>query len=157
MKTFGYSLSGNLDLDRNAYPDLLVGAYESDAVVLLRSRPIIKIKTSVKGNLTTIDPKSVGCPEDPSSKVPCFSVQPCFKLLGNAKVYQLQYRIEAETFMPGKKYYRAVFKAPVNGDTPNVVERNISLGYGYNSEHCNREVIYLKPSQDIQTSVRKIL
>lgn len=31
-KTFGYSLSGGLDLDQNGYPDLLVGAYESDTV-----------------------------------------------------------------------------------------------------------------------------
>lgn len=28
MKTFGYSLSGGIDLDANGYPDLLVGAYE---------------------------------------------------------------------------------------------------------------------------------
>lgn len=120
ITTFGYSLSGtflgfpiwvcslfpdnvfvplgNLDLDRNSYPDLLIGAYESDAVILLRSRPIIKIKTSVKGNLTQIDPNSKGCVDDPQSKTACFSVQPCFKLLGNSKVSKLQYRIEAETF-----------------------------------------------------------
>lgn len=29
MRTFGYSLSGGLDLDSNGYPDLLVGAYEN--------------------------------------------------------------------------------------------------------------------------------
>lgn len=29
MKTFGYSLSGGVDLDANGYPDLLVGAYEN--------------------------------------------------------------------------------------------------------------------------------
>lgn len=29
MKTFGYALSGGVDLDANGYPDLLVGAYEN--------------------------------------------------------------------------------------------------------------------------------
>lgn len=29
IKTFGYSLSGGMDLDANGYPDLLVGAYEN--------------------------------------------------------------------------------------------------------------------------------
>lgn len=29
MQTFGYSLSGGIDLDSNGYPDLLVGAYEN--------------------------------------------------------------------------------------------------------------------------------
>lgn len=28
MKTFGYALSGGMDLDNNGYPDILIGAYE---------------------------------------------------------------------------------------------------------------------------------
>lgn len=35
MKTFGYSLSGNIDLDGNGYPDLLVGAYKAVGYLLL--------------------------------------------------------------------------------------------------------------------------
>ena len=54
-------------MDGNSYPDLLVGAYESDAAVLLRSRPIIGIKTEVWGNLNDIDPNSPGCKDDPDS------------------------------------------------------------------------------------------
>uniref|UniRef100_A0A5S6L3D8 Methylthioribulose-1-phosphate dehydratase n=1 Tax=Xenopus tropicalis TaxID=8364 RepID=A0A5S6L3D8_XENTR len=36
IKTFGYSLSGGLDIDGNSYPDLLVGSL-SDTVVLFRN------------------------------------------------------------------------------------------------------------------------
>lgn len=63
LRTFGYSLSGAIDLDGNSYPDLLVGAYESSAAVLLRSRPIVDITTEI-GELTGIDPSTYGCPED---------------------------------------------------------------------------------------------
>lgn len=35
MQTFGYSLSGGLDVDGNSYPDLLVGSL-AERVVLLR-------------------------------------------------------------------------------------------------------------------------
>ncbi|XP_022236437.1 integrin alpha-PS1-like, partial [Limulus polyphemus] len=35
LATFGYSISGTLDLDGNGYPDLLIGNYESDTVTLL--------------------------------------------------------------------------------------------------------------------------
>lgn len=36
VSTFGFSLSGGKDLDGNQYPDLIVGAYESDAVAYFR-------------------------------------------------------------------------------------------------------------------------
>lgn len=34
--TFGFSLSGGKDLDENEYPDLVVGAYDSNTAVFLR-------------------------------------------------------------------------------------------------------------------------
>lgn len=33
MKSFGYSLSGGLDVDGNRYPDLLVGSLDDTAVL----------------------------------------------------------------------------------------------------------------------------
>jgi hypothetical protein len=36
LTTFGWSLSGGLDVDNNTYPDLVVGAYESDMVYLFK-------------------------------------------------------------------------------------------------------------------------
>ncbi len=37
MTSFGFSLSGGVDLDSNSYPDLVVGAAHSNQAVLLRS------------------------------------------------------------------------------------------------------------------------
>ena len=45
LNTFGYSLSGGLDMDLNNHSDVLVGAYQSDSVVILRARPVIDIIT----------------------------------------------------------------------------------------------------------------
>lgn len=36
LTTFGFSLSGGVDLDNNNYTDLAVGAYKSDSVVFLK-------------------------------------------------------------------------------------------------------------------------
>lgn len=36
LTTFGFSLSGGMDLDNNLYPDLVVGAYDSDTVFFFR-------------------------------------------------------------------------------------------------------------------------
>ncbi|PAV81558.1 hypothetical protein WR25_08553 [Diploscapter pachys] len=46
MKSFGFSLSGAIDMDDNGYPDLLIGAPLVDSAVLFRARPVISIKVS---------------------------------------------------------------------------------------------------------------
>lgn len=69
IKTFGYSLSGGMDLDQNGYPDLLIGAYESDAVIFIRSRPIIELRSTIQPNNLKIDPtKEDLCRKDPNYK-----------------------------------------------------------------------------------------
>jgi integrin alpha 8 len=36
MSTFGFSLSGGIDLDGNQYPDMVVGAYDSSRVIVFK-------------------------------------------------------------------------------------------------------------------------
>ena len=43
LRTFGFSVAGGLDMDANEYPDLLVGAYDTDRVVFMRSRPVVNL------------------------------------------------------------------------------------------------------------------
>lgn len=131
MKTFGYAISGGIDLDENGYPDMVVGAYESDAIIILRARPIIDIQTHVRGQLSNIDPNRLGCEMDPNSKLVCFSFDTCFEVRQTPHIrwshhMRVKYRLEAETFT-GKKYYRVKFNATQNTDTPNIVESEIDI------------------------------
>uniref|UniRef100_F1KQ70 Integrin alpha ina-1 n=1 Tax=Ascaris suum TaxID=6253 RepID=F1KQ70_ASCSU len=45
LRTVGFSMSGGVDLDKNGYNDLVVGAFASDTVTILRARPVINIHT----------------------------------------------------------------------------------------------------------------
>ena len=45
VNTFGWSISAGMDLDGNQYPDILVGAYESNNAVYLKSLPVINLGT----------------------------------------------------------------------------------------------------------------
>lgn len=68
IKTFGYSLSGGLDMDGNGYPDLLVGAYSEDMILLYKTRPIIDIDITINSNeLKHLNTSKPGCEADPHS------------------------------------------------------------------------------------------
>ena len=155
-KTFGYSLSGSLDIDQNGYPDLLVGSYEDDAVALLRGRPIINIITTVRGQLRNIDPTKNQCEHDPTAKLVCFQFEACFRFNStlNLGVVKLAYKIEAETFT-GKKYYRVKFQSTSDTDRPNVVEKDIVIKSDtIRQDYCSKELVFLKDKSDIQNPVK---
>uniref|UniRef100_A0A674A0V6 Integrin, alpha 6b n=1 Tax=Salmo trutta TaxID=8032 RepID=A0A674A0V6_SALTR len=80
-KLFGYSLAGNMDLDRNSYPDLAVGSL-SDSVFVYRARPVINIQKVVKTMPKEIDPTKKNCGNNI-----CLEVEACFSYTANPKSY----------------------------------------------------------------------
>uniref|UniRef100_A0A4W5PYK0 Integrin, alpha 6b n=1 Tax=Hucho hucho TaxID=62062 RepID=A0A4W5PYK0_9TELE len=76
-KLFGYSLAGNMDLDRNSYPDLAVGSL-SDSV----TRPVISIQKVVKTTPKEIDLTKKNC-----GNSICLEVEACFSYTANPKSY----------------------------------------------------------------------
>jgi len=156
--TFGYSLSGGLDMDANDYPDLLVGAYDDSRVFLIRARPIIGILTRVdlKDNLTDIDPNGRGCEKYPNTTEVCFSFNACFRMDSMDDVngsLELKYRIEAETF-GGRKFSRVRFDNAVS-DKSHVVEKNIRLLAVNVSDQCFEHTVFVKEgTRDIQSAVK---
>ncbi|KAJ8352119.1 hypothetical protein SKAU_G00235950 [Synaphobranchus kaupii] len=95
IKLFGYSLAGNMDLDRNTYPDLAIGSL-SDAVFLYRAKPVINIEKSVK-----IIPNEIDLTKKTCGNSICLSVEACFSYTANPKSYSprltLGYSLEAES------------------------------------------------------------
>ncbi|XP_035852954.1 integrin alpha-3-like isoform X1 [Sander lucioperca] len=71
FRTFGYSLSGGLDVDRNRYPDLLVGSLD-DTVALLRTRPVVHLNKTIRVSPDVVDPNSCDF---------CVQVEVCFSYM----------------------------------------------------------------------------
>uniref|UniRef100_A0A8C2Q8A8 Integrin, alpha 3b n=1 Tax=Cyprinus carpio TaxID=7962 RepID=A0A8C2Q8A8_CYPCA len=69
FQTFGYSLSGGMDMDGNDYPDILVGSMD-DRIALLRARPVIHLSQNL-----TVEPKIVIPNQCVNS---CIKVKVCF-------------------------------------------------------------------------------
>lgn len=61
LERFGFALSANRDADKNMYPDLLVGSYLSDKVVLFRTKPVIRplIKITFESEAVYLKTKNV--------------------------------------------------------------------------------------------------
>uniref|UniRef100_A0A8C3G6C0 Integrin alpha-2 domain-containing protein n=1 Tax=Cyclopterus lumpus TaxID=8103 RepID=A0A8C3G6C0_CYCLU len=70
---FGYSLSGNLDMDNNQYPDLAVGSL-SDSVFVFRARPVVSVSSSLR-----VTPAEIDITKEQCDKRTCyFAAQACF-------------------------------------------------------------------------------
>uniref|UniRef100_A0A8C6V451 Integrin subunit alpha 6 n=1 Tax=Naja naja TaxID=35670 RepID=A0A8C6V451_NAJNA len=72
---FGYSITGNMDLDGNSYPDIAVGSL-SDTVSVYRSRPVISIKKSLTISPDKIDLNMENCEVSSKLCVLFFSFTP---------------------------------------------------------------------------------
>uniref|UniRef100_A0A1A7WSF4 Integrin, alpha 3b n=2 Tax=Iconisemion striatum TaxID=60296 RepID=A0A1A7WSF4_9TELE len=95
FKTFGYSISGGMDVDDNSYPDILVGSLD-DQVALLRARPVIQLTKTFNAEPNIVDPNN--CPADN----PCITVTLClsFTLSNGNKNFKrsitVDYKVEAD-------------------------------------------------------------
>ncbi|CAL1533682.1 unnamed protein product [Lymnaea stagnalis] len=154
IRSFGYSLSGGLDLDQNGYPDLVVGAYESDTVALIRSRPIIKIspKLSVSPKAVDLEAASKAC-ASPGVKLEfkhrlCVEIKLCLSfttlLTGRSSTsVDVTYKLEAE---PTRRVSRVELQDAQDVGKKVIDNRTVSLQA--NAEKCVTEIALLKDQFD---------
>merc|ERR1719422_2193555 len=158
LATFGSSLSGGLDLDDNDYPDLVIGAYNANAVVLLRSRPIISVSTYLEETgLHGIDPGKSGCDLDPDSSHACFDFKTCFQLDSeeiNVDM-KIKFTIVAEPKKAVSRVWLQLAEFAGNDDSKSSkVEHMLVIQEG-SRHHCTSIVGYVSDSQtDLQSPVQ---
>ncbi|XP_065791045.1 integrin alpha-7 isoform X2 [Muntiacus reevesi] len=97
IKSFGYSLSGGLDVDGNRYPDLLVGSLD-DTAVLFRARPILHVSHEVSILPRAIDLEQPNCA---SGRLVCMDLRVCFSYIASPSSYSptvaLDYVLDGDT------------------------------------------------------------
>uniref|UniRef100_A0A8C8RU32 Integrin subunit alpha 5 n=1 Tax=Pelusios castaneus TaxID=367368 RepID=A0A8C8RU32_9SAUR len=80
---FGFALRGAKDLDGNGYPDLIVGAFGVDTVVVYRGRPIVYASASLNIFPTMLNPEERSCTlEGTDTHVACINLSFCLNASG---------------------------------------------------------------------------
>ncbi|KAF7706979.1 hypothetical protein HF521_018197 [Silurus meridionalis] len=95
IKLFGYSLTGNMDIDGNGYPDVAVGSL-SDTVHVYRSKPVISIEKSL-----TLTPGAMNFLKEDCQKGHCFiTAKTCFSYTTYPGMYnpslKILYKLNAD-------------------------------------------------------------
>ncbi|KAK2840461.1 hypothetical protein Q5P01_014201 [Channa striata] len=93
--SFGYSMTGNIDIDQNGYPDLIVGVFGADKAVLYRARPVISVNATLDMTPQIINPEEKSCTlPGTSTSVSCFKVKYCLKASGRGAPGSLTFRVD---------------------------------------------------------------
>nr|WEL12721.1 integrin alpha V [Halisarca dujardinii] len=111
LTSFGSSLSAG-DIDGNGYNDLVIGAFESRQVFVLRSRSVATVTVSVTPSSSSYTIKAVKFCESDNSVNDCFLVTYCMTISGkgfsNGQDFTVGYSFYADLRQTGTQA-RAIF------------------------------------------------
>ncbi|XP_075237231.1 uncharacterized protein LOC142333690 isoform X2 [Lycorma delicatula] len=143
VSTFGFSLAGGHDLDNNQYPDLVVGAYESDTTVFLRARPVVKMQATVNFNVESkqVILEEKNCTLKDNTWVPCLPLDACLEYNGIGVDNTLDFDIQLILDSKKTKSPRMFF---LSDEGRNVM--NQTLRIEKSTPLCKSMFVYLKPS-----------
>eukprot|EP00118_Oscarella_pearsei_P006870 m.32059 g.32059 ORF g.32059 m.32059 type:complete len:1149 (+) comp31592_c0_seq1:110-3556(+) len=63
IRYFGFTVVPGKDLDENSYPDILIGSFESNKAILLRTRDLVQIEANVTFSTKEVDLDDQSCSE----------------------------------------------------------------------------------------------
>uniref|UniRef100_A0A2K6PQH5 Integrin subunit alpha 9 n=1 Tax=Rhinopithecus roxellana TaxID=61622 RepID=A0A2K6PQH5_RHIRO len=141
LRMFGQSISGGIDMDGNGYPDVTVGAFMSDSVVLLRARPVITMDVAIflPGSINITAPQC----HDGQQPVNCLNVTTCFSFRGKHVPGEigLNYVLTADVAKKEKGQLPRVYFVLL-GETVGQVTEKLQLTYM--EETCHHYVAHVK-------------
>ncbi|XP_026803028.3 integrin alpha-4 [Pangasianodon hypophthalmus] len=139
LSMFGQSISGGIDVDGNGYPDIAVGAFLSDAAVVLRTRPVVMVEVSLFLPVS-VNRSVASCVEHGLPAV-CMEVNVCFIVQGKAipGLIELKYNLSAD--VKHKEPFPSRFYFHANG-TSNVTAGRVRAKHGLTT--CSKHQAFMR-------------
>ncbi|XP_049584264.1 integrin alpha-4 isoform X1 [Syngnathus scovelli] len=140
LRMFGQSLSSGVDVDDNGYQDVAVGAFLSDAAVVLRSRPVLRVTASLV------------LPENIQQRATAINVTVCFRVTSRhyKGAIDLQYNLTSDLLHLPSFPHRFYFHGNGSSNTTRAHVR-VRLGQLGCTNHVAQR---RKDTRDIFTPVR---
>ncbi|KAM8945811.1 integrin alpha-IIb [Pelodytes ibericus] len=151
---FGFSLRGGTDIDANGYPDLLVGAFETEKVYLYRARPVTLLSTELLFHPDALNPDLKLCSMNNSQFfVSCFTVSVCAKITGKSLPKTLMLSTELQLDRQKNKFSRRThFLDSLQSN------KNISMILESNSKpFCSNITAFLRPESEFKDKLSPIV
>uniref|UniRef100_T1JAX2 NADP-dependent oxidoreductase domain-containing protein n=1 Tax=Strigamia maritima TaxID=126957 RepID=T1JAX2_STRMM len=108
LRGFGISISKGLDIDKNFYSDIAVGAYDSSQSVVLRGFPVAHLQGSINFNVTKVFLNTPTC-QFLGQTTACFTISACVSYLGKNVPDQITVTYTLTTGEPRRRENRAFF------------------------------------------------
>ncbi|XP_056375067.1 integrin alpha-8 [Hyla sarda] len=97
---FGFTLRGDSDIDKNDYPDLIVGAFGAGKVSVYRARPVVTVDAELLLNPMILNPENRTCLISISDTVElvvtCLTVRVCMDVSGQGIPRHIAMKAELE-------------------------------------------------------------
>ncbi|GFQ79834.1 integrin alpha-PS2, partial [Trichonephila clavata] len=108
LNTLGFAVSGSMDMDSNEYPDIVIGAYDSERAIFMRSRPVVNITSSMKLSKDVLSLEDKTCTLKDKTKVACVDATLCLKYNGIGVAPEIDLAL-THTIDASQKSPRALF------------------------------------------------
>ncbi|KAJ8358679.1 hypothetical protein SKAU_G00152040 [Synaphobranchus kaupii] len=154
---FGFSMRGNKDLDRNGYPDLLVGAFGVDKAVLYRARPIVNASASLLVHPSMINPEEKSCEVSNGNEtmpVSCVNLSFCLAAGGKHLPAVLEFVVEVQLDSVKQKQRAAVRRSLFLHSQQPALHRTLKVANG--ARVCQDTKIYLRGEKEFRDKLSSI-
>lgn len=150
LSMFGQSISGQIDADNNGYVDIAVGAFRSNSVVLLRTRPVVIVEASLN-HPESVNRTNFDCIENGMPAV-CMNLTLCFSYKGKevpgyiVLFYNMSLDVNRKAETPSRFYFSS------NG-TSDVITGNMKVSR--KADNCRTYRAFMrKDVRDILTPIQ---
>ncbi|XP_043388790.1 integrin alpha-5 isoform X2 [Chelonia mydas] len=151
---FGFALRGAKDLDGNGYPDLIVGAFGVDMVMVYRGRPIVYASASLNIFPAMFNPEERSCTlEGTDTHVACINLSFCLNASGKHVPDSIGFTVELHLDHLKQKgaIKRALF---LHSRQPHLAQ-TIKVHNGA-LEECREMKIYLRNESEFRDKLSSI-